>query len=206
MGYSEKKTLHAAEQEREDVKEKRKVWKAFQQDFDPEKLIFLDECGVNTGMTRLYGRAPKNQRVIDFVPDTRFCSTTVLSSIRLEGTIVPCVFEGALNGKIFVSYIEQFLAPTLKEGDIVIMDNLSSHKVKGVAEAIEKAGAKILYLPPYSPDLNPIEMMWSKVKALLRKAKVRAKEHLSSAIADALRSVALSDIYGWFKHDGYALL
>jgi len=156
-------------------------------------------------MTRLYGRAPKHERVIDSVPDCRFHRTTILSSVRLDGNTVPVVFEGALNGELFLQYVRKFLAPTLRSGDIVVMDNLSSHKVSGVIEAIEAVGAKVAFLPPYSPDFNPIEMMWSKVKAILRKLKVRAKEMIVEAIAFALNSVSSSDIEGWFLHDGYQL-
>jgi transposase len=156
-------------------------------------------------MTRLYGRASKHERVIEAVPDTRFHRTTILSSVRLDGTTVSLVFEGALNGAIFREYIARLLVPSLKAGDIVIMDNLSSHKVSGIVEAIEAVGAFVLFLPPYSPDLNPIELMWSKIKAILRKLKVRSKELLDEAIAFALDSISTSDIAGWFRHDGYAL-
>jgi Transposase and inactivated derivatives len=157
-------------------------------------------------MTRLYGRSLKHERVKEAVPDTRFHRTTILSSVRLDGTTVPFVFEGALNGDTFRAYITQLLAPTLRPGDIVVMDNLSSHKVSGIVQAIEAVGASVMFLPPYSPDLNPIELMWSKVKAVLRKLKVRAKELLDDAIAFALNCVSPSDVSGWFKHDGYALL
>ena len=167
--------------------------------------MFLDESGVNTGMTRLYGRAASYERVVEAVPDTRFHRTTILSSIRLDGTILPIVFEGALNGSIFKVYVTEWLVPSLRPGDIVVMDNLSSHKVSGVVEAIESAGAVVLFLPPYSPDFNPIELMWSKVKAILRKLKVRSKELLDDAISCALDSITPSDIAGWFKHDGYVL-
>jgi transposase len=160
---------------------------------------------VNTGMTRLYGRAVKHRRVIEAVPDTRFHRTTILSSIRLDGTTIPFVFEGALNGDLFRAYVTQWLAPSLKPGDIVIMDNLSSHKVSGVIEAIEATGASVMFLPPYRPDLNPIERMWSKIKAILRKLKVRAKALLEEAIAQAFNAISLSDIAVWFKHDGYGL-
>lgn len=156
-------------------------------------------------MTRLYGRAASHQRVTEGVPDTRFHRTTILSSIRLEGTTVPLVFEGALNGDIFRAYVQQLLVPSLKPGDIVIMDNLSCHKVSGVVQAIEAAGAFVLFLPPYSPDFNPIELMWSKMKAALRKLKVREKELLDNAIAFALNTISPSDIQGWFRHDGYLL-
>jgi transposase len=133
-------------------------------------------------MTRRYGRAAKHQRVIEAVADTRFHRTTILSSIRRDETKIPIVFEGALNGDCFRAYVTQRLAPSLKPGDIVVMDNLSSHKVSDVMEAIEAAGASVIFLPPYSPDLNPIERMWSKIKAILRKLKVRAKALLDTAI------------------------
>ena len=139
------------------------------------------------------------------VPDTRFHRATILSSVCLDGTTIPFVFEGALNGDVFRVYVQQLLAPSLKPGDIVIMDNLSSHKVSGIHEAIESVGASILFLPPYSPDLNPIELMWSKIKAILRKLKIRAKELLDDAIALAFDTVSISDISGWFRYDGYAL-
>ena len=168
-------------------------------------MLFLDESGVNTSMTRLYGRAAQHQRVVEAVPDARFHRTTILSSVRLDGTTVPLVFEGALNGDLFRAYVTQCLAPSLKPGDIVVMDNLSSHKVSGVVEAIEAVGASVLYLPPYSPDLNPIELMWSKIKATLRKLKVRAKALLDEAIVQAFSGISLTDISGWFKHDGYGL-
>lgn len=160
---------------------------------------------MNTDMTRLYGRASKNQRVKDAVPDVRFHRTTILSSVRMDGTLVPCVFDDSLNGDLFKGYVRQFLAPTLKPGDIVIMDNLSSHKVDGIAEAIEAAGAEIRYLPPYSPDFNPIELLWSKTKAILRKLKIRSADLLPDAIALALDAVSLLDIFHWFEHDGYCL-
>ena len=168
-------------------------------------MVFLDESGVNTGMTRLYGRGVSHKRVREGMPDTRFHRTTILSSVRLDGTTVPMVFEGALNGDMFQVYVDQMLVPSLKPGDIVIMDNLSSHKINGISEAIKAAGASIMYLPPYSPDLNPIELMWSKIKAILRKLKVRSKDLLDAAIACAFDSVSRADILAWFAHDGYAL-
>ena len=122
-----------------------------------------------------------------------------------NGEIVPCIFEGSLNGDIFKEYIVKFLVSTLKPGDIVVMDNLSSHKVKGVAEAINAVGAEVLYLPRYSPDLNPIEMMWSKIKAYLRKVKARTKELLEQEIANALNTVTKKDIIGWFRECKYSI-
>jgi transposase len=192
------------EQHREDVGIKRQAWKSEQPGIDIDSLIFLDESSIDTGMTRLYGRGASNERVTDYTPDTRFERTTVLSSIRANGDMVPLIFEGSLNGELFREYIAQCLAPTLKTGDIVVMDNLSSHKVEGVVEPIIAAGATVRYLPPYSPDLNPIEMMWSKIKAYLRKVKARTKELLEVAIADALKLISVSDILGWFAKDGYS--
>ena len=173
---------------------------------DIDKLIFLDESGINTGMTRLYGRSASEERVIDYMPDVRFERTSILSSIRTNGDMVPLVFEGALNGELFKAYISQCLAPTLHKGDIVIMDNLTSHKVKGVTDSIIAAGASVIYLPPYSPDFNPIEMMWSKMKAYLRKIKARTRELLEIAIAEALGHVTKSDILAWFSENGYSTL
>ena len=205
MDFVSKKTLHAIEQNREDVKAERDEWRTAQSKMEIDKLIFLDESGTNTGMTRLYGRAPSDERVVDYTPDVRFERTSILSSVRTNGDMVPMVYEGALNGDLFKAYIVQFLVPTLREGDIVIMDNLTSHKVAGVVDPIISAGAKVVYLPPYSPDFNPIEMMWSKIKAYLRKVKARTKDLLEKAIADALNLVSTSDILGWFAECGYSI-
>ncbi len=168
------------------------------------KLVFLDESGVNINMTRFYGRAKGKKRVYDYVPAKRTKRTTLLSSVRLDGTIVKKVFQGALNGEIFLDYIKNILVPTLHKGDIVVMDNLSCHKVKGVKEAIEQAGASVLYLPPYSPDFKPIEMMWSKIKSLLRKWKARTSNMLDIFIRKAFSSVTTKNIQNWFSECGYA--
>ena len=170
-----------------------------------KNLIFLDESSINLGMTRLYGRAKSNQRIYDYVPDVRFKRKSILSGIGLRGVVAPLVFDGSLNGEVFVKWVSEMLCPLLNKGDIVVMDNLSSHKVKGVSEAITECGAKIVYLPPYSPDLNPIELMWSKMKSILRKLKARTAENFDSAVCLALDSISLIDISNWFKHDGYSL-
>lgn len=174
-----------------------------QKTLDPNKLIFLDESSINCAMTRLYGRAFTNERVNDYVPDVRFERTSILSSIRLNGDTVPLIFKGTLNGELFGAYIKQFLAPTLREGDIVIMDNCSSHKTKGVLQPILDAKASVLFLPPYSPDFNPIEMSWAKMKSVLRSLKPRAYDELMPALQIALNSFSLNDIINWFAHDGY---
>jgi len=185
------------------VIERRNVWIEMQQTLDVTKLVFLDESSINTGMTRLYGRAKGKKRVVEYVPDVRFQRTSILSTIRLSDKMCPMIFKGSLNGELFKKYITDLLVPTLSIGDIVVMDNLQSHKVSGIVAAIEAAGAKVLYLPPYSPDLNPIELMWSKVKAYLRKRKARTLEVLNEAINEALKTITQTDLKNWFAHDGY---
>ena len=173
---------------------------------DSASLVFLDECSVNIGMTRLYGRAFGEDRVIDYVPDVRFDRLSLLSSMRLDGTLVPLAYKGTLDGSFFLTYITQCLAPTLRVGDIVIMDNASPHKVKGVVEAIEAMGAFVLYLPTYSPDLNPVEYMWSKIKSYLRSVKARTFDALFDALKHALNLVSISDISGGFSMTNYSVL
>lgn len=187
------------------MKDARDDFRLEQAHMEASSLVFLDETGTNTGMTRLYGRAFEGERVVDYVPDVRFERMTLLSSVRLDGTIVPVCFEGALNGEIFKTYISDFLAPTLRAGDIVFMDQLSSHMVKGITEAVEAKGAFAFYLPPYSPDLNPIEQMWSKIKAHIRKVKARTKAALFDAIRDALNLVSSADITAWFLNAGFSV-
>lgn len=155
-------------------------------------------------MTRLYGRAAKGERIKEHVPDARFQRRSILASARLNGAIEPLVFSGTLNGDLFKQYILEVLAPTLGEGDIVVMDNLSAHKVDGVAALVAAKGARIAYLPPYSPDFNPIESMWSKIKAFLKKTKARTDELLECGIGKALEQVTPEDISGWFEHCHYS--
>jgi transposase len=156
-------------------------------------------------MTRLYGRAFGGERVVEYVPDVRYETTAILSSVRLSGDTVPVIFEGALNGKTFKTYIEKSLVPALLKDDIVIMDSLSSHKVKGIVEAVETAGASVVFLPEYSPDLNPIELMWSKIKSGIRSLKPRSQEELEIAIALAFEAVSPDDVSAWFEYCGYML-
>jgi transposase len=192
---------------------KREAWKCGQSEMCADSLVFLDETGINTGMTRLYGRSVSCQRVFDYTPDVRLVAepsrsierTTVLSSIRANGEMAPLIFDGSLNGEMFKEYVSQCLVPSLKKGDIVVMNNLSSHKVSGVIEPIIAVGANVLYLPPYSPDFNPIELMWSKIKAYLRKMNARTKEALEKALAEAFNSITQSDILAWFNEYGYSI-
>jgi len=185
------------------VKEARDIWKQKIPLWDAGRLIFLDESSITTGFTRLYGRAPVGERLVDYVPDCRWETATILSALRVDGKTETLMFEGALNGEMFRGYVKECLAPTLKEGDVVIMDNLSSHKVEGLEEIVTKKGARIEYLPPYSPDLNPVENMWSKIKSQLRKMKKRCKETLFEAVGESLRAVTSQDAAGWFLHCGY---
>ena len=170
---------------------------------DPWRFRFLDESGAKTNMVRLYGRSFDGQRVYDAVPHGHWSTTTMLSVVGLEGAKAPMVIEGPVDADVFRAYVEQVLVPELRAGDIVVMDNLSPHKASGIREAIEAAGAEVWYLPPYSPDFNPIEKMWSKIKELLRKAKARTQEALLDAIAAALSLVTVSDAKGWFESCGY---
>jgi len=157
-------------------------------------------------MTRGYGWGPGGERVVDTAPGGHWHTTTMLAAIRPNGVIAEAclAFPGATDGAMFLMYVEEMLAPTLSRGDIVVMDNLPVHKVKGVREAIEAQGAELWYLPPYSPDLNPIEMMWSKVKALIRKAKARTVEPLYDAIGEALRAVTAEELENYYEDCGYA--
>ena len=154
--HAQKKSLHAAEQQRPDVAAAREVWRERQPSLDPDRLVFIDETWATTNMTRRYGRAPRGQRLVAPVPHGHWKTSTFVAGLRTNGLTAPLVVDGTMNGDIFRSYVEQVLAPTLGPGDIVILDNLGSHKVAGVREAIEARGASLVYLPPYSPDLNPI--------------------------------------------------
>jgi transposase len=168
-------------------------------------LTFIDESGVNLAMTRLYGRAPRGERVMGAVPQTYGPNVTRLASLGSHGVEAVMTIDGATDAEVFRIYVDQVLRPTLHPGDIVIMDNLRAHKVVGIREAIEQTGARGLYVPPYSPDLAPIERCWSKLKSILRTAKARTREALDEAIAQALATITASDARGWFQHCGYAL-
>jgi transposase len=170
---------------------------------NPERLVFIDETGAATDMARRYGRCPRGQRLVASVPWGHWKTTTFVAALRVEGITAPCVFDGPMDGPCFRSYIEQFVVPILRPGDIVVMDNLSSHKVVGIREAIEAAGAELRYLPPYSPDLNPIEQFFAKLKALLRKAAARTIDALFAAIADALTAVSPQECQNYLANQGY---
>ena len=171
---------------------------------DPAKLIFLDESGAKTNMTRLRGRAPRGQRAHARTPHGHWQTTTMISSIRLDGSTACMALAGATDTESFRAYVGQVLVPTLRPGDIVVMDNLSPHKSDPTLELITQAQAQVLFLPAYSPDLNPIEKMWSKVKSLLRTAEARTPTDLVTAIGQALAQVTAKDALGWFTSCGYS--
>jgi len=185
------------------VKEHREQWQAGQATLDLSKLVFLDESGAKTNMTRLRGRAKGGQRVIDDAPCGHWCTTTMISSVRLDGSTACMAIDGATTGEVFREYVRHVLLPTLEPDDIVVMDNLSAHKDTEALDLVRSAGAEVRFLPPYSPDLNPIEKMWSKVKEFLRAAKARTQEALFNAIAAALKTVTPQDAKGWFTSCGY---
>jgi transposase len=196
-----KKTLHADERDRPDVQKKRRSFRRKVKPIDPQRLIFVDETGVTTAMTPAYAWSPRGERANASAPGA-WESVTVIAALGLDGVRAPLMFPGSTDAATFESYIEQVLVPTLHEGDVVVFDNLSAHLGTAVAEAIEGAGARVLPLPPYSPDYTPIEEMFSKVKEFLRRVAARAKGDLYNAIGDALREVTDPDIIGWFRNAG----
>ena len=198
-----KKSLRAAEQDRPDVAKARTEWRKKQPTLNPAKLVFIDETWTKTNMTRLYGRAPRGKRLVSAMPHGHWKTSTFIGALRCDGLLAPSVFDGAINGELFLAYVQQVLVPTLRPGDIVIMDNLRSHKVAGVREAIEAAAATLMFIPPYSPDLNPIEMAFAKLKALLRAKAIRTVEALWNALGTLAGCFTPKECANFFRHDGY---
>jgi transposase len=198
-----KKSIHASEQNREDVQIKREEWEQCMPGLNLEKLVFFDEIGVNTKMVRLHGRCPQSQRLVAFAPAGHYSNSTLLSGMRLDGVVAPMLIDGPVNAETFAAYIEQCMVPMLEPGDILIIDNLPAHKSERVTAAVEGAGCMLVYLPSYSPDFNPIENMWSKVKASIRSAAARTFDTVVNAVGVALNSITLSDCEGYFSHCGY---
>ncbi len=182
---------------------RRRAWFESQPELDPERLVFIDETGASTKMARLRGRALRGERCRAAVPHGHWKTTTFTGALRLSGMTAPMVLDGPMNGAAFLAYVEQVLVPTLRPGDIVVMDNLPAHRMTGVRTAIEKAGAELRYLPPYSPDFNPIEMAFSKLKAFLKKTAARTVETLWSAIADAIPLFTPAECANYFSAAGY---
>ena len=199
-----KKTLRASEQDRADVARRRRFWKLYQGLVSPARLIFIDETWAKTNMTRLHGRCARGRRLIGKVPHGHRKTLTFVAGLRCDGIIAPCVFDGPIDGDSFLAWVTQFLVPTLRPGDIVVMDNLSSHKRPAVRRTIRAVGAKLFYLPPYSPDLNPIEQAFSKLKTLLRKGNARTIEQVEKCIAKLIGEIAPEECLNYFKEAGYA--
>lgn len=199
-----KKGLHASERDRPDVKQRRDHWRSAMPGLDPKHLVFIDETWTKTNMTRLRGRSLRGQRLIDSTPHGHWQTTTFLAALRHDGLTAPLVVDGAIDGDLFRAYVEQQLTPTLQRGDIVVMDNLSSHKVHGVREAIEAVGATVAYLPPYSPDLNPIEQVFAKLKSILRAAAERTRDGLWQLLGEAIDQFPAHECAAYLRHCGYA--
>jgi len=181
----------------------REEWFENQPELDPDHLVFIDETAASTKMARLYGRSARGERCRSAVPHGHWKTTTFTAGLRSDKIIAPMVLDGPMDGEAFCAYVEQALAPTLCPGDIVIMDNLPAHKVRGVREAIEAVGARLQYLPPYSPDFNPIEMAFSKLKALLRAAAARTIPDLWQALAEALKRFTSAECRNYLVAAGY---
>lgn len=196
-----KKDLHASEQDRPDVQKKRRSFRRKIKRIEPKRLVFVDETGVTTAMTPAYAWAPRGQRALGSAPAS-WETVTVIAALGLDGVRAPLAFAGATDTAAFQSYVEQALVPELHAGDVVVFDNIKPHLDSGVAEAIGRVGARVLPLPPYSPDYTPIEEMFSKVKAYLRRVAARTQGGLYDALGEALRRVTAQDILGWFQHAG----
>jgi transposase len=197
-----KKTLHARQRDDPETQAKREAFREKMAGIDPHRLVFVDETGATTAMTRAYGRAPRGERVVGTVPG-QWKSVTLISALRLSGVVAPLAFEGATDTAAFQTYVEQALAPQLRPGDVVLWDNLAPHKDPRVKQAIERAGARVEPLPPYSSDLTPIEELWSKAKEFLRSVAARTTDAVYDAMGVALRAVCPEDILGWFRFCGW---
>jgi transposase len=199
----EKKSAHAEEQDRPDVLRRRRAWFEAQPDLDPDRLVFIDETWASTNMARTHGRALRGERLRAAVPHGHWLTTTFVAGLRNTGMVAPMVLDGPINGSLFQDYVEQVLVPELRPGDIVVMDNLGSHKGAGVRAAIEAAGASLLYLPPYSPDFNPIEQAFAKLKAMLRKAAERTLDDLWRSIGRIIDTFTPTECANYFAAAGY---
>lgn len=203
-GLSYKKTLHASEQDRHDVARRREQWQRLQGKVDAKRLIFIDETWAKTNMTRLHGRCPLGQRLVAKVAHGHWKTLTFVAGLRCDGIVAPCVFDQPINAVSFLAWVIQFLVPTLRRGDVVVMDNLASHKGAAVRRAIRAAGALLIFLPPYSPDLNPIEQAFSKLKTLLRKENARTREQIETCIRDLLAKITTKECANYFTDAGYS--
>ncbi len=185
------------------MKAGRKAWFDGQPGLNPERLVFIDETGTSTKMARLRGRSPRGERCRSPIPHGHWKTTTFVGALRLSGMTAPMTLDGAMHGAAFLAYVEQVLVPSLRPGDIVVMDNLPAHKPAAVRRAIEQAGAELRFLPPYSPDLNPIEMAFSKIKARLKSAAARTVTDLWAAIRQAIDAITPAECLNYFAATGY---
>jgi transposase len=202
---TKKKSLRAQEQDTPENRQRRETWQEQVKPIDPRLWVFVDESGATTEMTRRYGRAPRGERVREATPAGHWSTLTLLGAMNTEGLLAAMTVESPTDGEVFLAYLEQVLCPRLQPGQIVVMDNLAAHKVPGVRELIEASGAQLWYLPPYSPDFNPIEQCWSKVKQKLRSLKARTVDSLQEAISEAIATVTPDNASAWFAHCGYDL-
>jgi len=196
---AEKKSLHALQRDTEENRKRRQAFVERIGTISPERVIFLDESGVTTQMTRTYGRASRGVRIHEATPQGHWKILTMLGAMSSRGMLAMMTIEEATDSDIFLAYLDHVLCPKLKPGDVVVMDNLSAHKVDGVGRRIERCGAELLYLPPYSPDLNPIEKAWAALKQILRSAKARTKEALDLAITEAIPAITPENAQAWFR-------
>lgn len=199
-----KKALFATEQDRPDIARKRERWKKHQAKIDPRRLVFIDETWVKTNMTRTHGWHRRGEPLKAKAPYGHWRTMTFLAALRYDGITAPCVIDGPINGESFQAYVEQVLVPTLKPGDIVVMDNLGSHKSSAVRDAIRAAKARRFFLPAYSPDLNPIEQVFAKLKTLLRKADERTPDAVWKRVGQLLQRFAPKECTAYFCNSGYA--
>jgi len=202
---AKKKSLHATERDTPRVQQARTAYRQRTAWLDLRRLKFVDEAGVNLAMTRLYGRAPTGERVIGSVPQNYGENITMLGAIGLQGVQAVMTVNGATDADVFRTYVKRVLGPTLAPGDIVVLDNLSAHKATGIQQALARRRARLLFLPPYSPDLSPMELCLSKLKTALRAAKARTREAIDTAVQTALETVTATDARNWFRHCGYTL-
>jgi len=201
----QKKSSRASEQELPDVALKRKDWRVTQEEVDPERLVFLDETGLKTDLTRLRGWAPGGERLIEAIPGGKWQTNTLVHAVALDGTCAAMVLDGPIDGNSFAGFCKWLLVPSLHPGDLVVLDNLSSHRSVPAIQAIEAVGARVVYLPPYSPDLNPIENIFSKVKQLIRGIGLRSFSQIIEAAKQVLHKITLDDLEAVFLHCGYAI-
>jgi len=203
MASPSKKSLQAAERKRAEVARARQRWIREQGWLDTARLVFIDETAVTTNMVRLDGWSPRGERLLADAPMGHWETVTFIAGLRQTGIVAPMLIKGAMNGEAFLAYIEQFLVPTLKRRDIVVVDNVPFHKVAGVEELIQAVGASLRYLPPYSPDLNPIELLFHPLKTCLRKAAERTMEGLHLCVRSYIRVLDPAECISYFRHSGY---